>query len=313
VQEILDAIKAHYLNPRTLNQEELNRATLQGLLERLGAGVQVVSTPAPVAAPAPSRFLHEVLEGRVGYARIGTLAKENLAEFDTALDNLGKRASNRSSLTCAPRRRAAISNSRPKCSGVSCQRANSFYDPKKWRPRPPLYRDAGSAVQRHGRCAPDKETSGAPEVIAAALRSQAGSVLIGETSAGQAVEYAEIPLRNNRMLRVAVAEVVPGDNVAIHPGGVTPDLVVELPVEARREIMRRSYEQGLSQFVFEVEHPRMNEASLVAGTNPEIDAMQAQRAAGGKPKPPLLDTVLHVPSISSHAQRLREQARSAAK
>ena len=43
----------------------------------------------------------------------------------------------------------------------------------------------------------------------------------------------------------------------------------------------------------EPERPRFNEAALVAGTNPEIDAMQAaQRLKGDKPKPVLRDQTL---------------------
>ena len=47
----------------------------------------------------------------------------------------------------------------------------------------------------------------------------------------------------------------------------------------------------MSQFVFDPERRRMNEASLVANLNPEIEAMQlAQRDRGKAPQ--LRDTVL---------------------
>ncbi|MEI8342610.1 MAG: S41 family peptidase, partial [Verrucomicrobiota bacterium] len=138
----------------------------------------------------------------------------------------------------------------------------------------------------------DRETAGAQEVIAALLRSQAGALVIGETTRGQAVEYVDLPLHDGKMLRVAEAlAILPGSN-PIFPEGVKPDLVVRLSAADKNEIMKQSLDKGISQFVFETERPKMNEAALVAGINPEIDAIEA--AQGKKPdaKPALRDTVL---------------------
>ena len=48
----------------------------------------------------------------------------------------------------------------------------------------------------------------------------------------------------------------------------------------------------MAPFVFETDRPHLNEAALLAGTNPEIEAIQAaqQRRARGE-KPPLHDPV----------------------
>jgi hypothetical protein len=139
----------------------------------------------------------------------------------------------------------------------------------------------------------NKNTSGAAEVIAAVLRMQANALVVGQTTSGRAVEYADLPLRSGKILRVAVSEITLPENTPIFPGGVKPDLAVEASEQTEREVMRLSLQNGVSQFVFDSERPRMNEASLVAGTNPEIDAAQALQQQGkGQAKNQLRDIAL---------------------
>jgi hypothetical protein len=58
---------------------------------------------------------------------------------------------------------------------------------------------------------------------------------------------------------------------------VKPDLPVEMSAVEKRQIFRLSGEKGMSPFVYETERPHLNEAALIAGTNPEIDIPDAQR------------------------------------
>ena len=71
---------------------------------------------------------------------------------------------------------------------------------------------------------------------------------------------------------------------------------MEVPQEITDEVLfAAQQEKEIAQFVTETERARMNEAALVAGTNPETDAaIEAQRkkAAGESAKPPLRDVVL---------------------
>jgi hypothetical protein len=53
----------------------------------------------------------------------------------------------------------------------------------------------------------------------------------------------------------------------------------------RDQIFRESKEKGVSQFVFDPERRRMNEASLVANLNPEIEAISAAQRDRGKGAP----------------------------
>jgi hypothetical protein len=48
----------------------------------------------------------------------------------------------------------------------------------------------------------------------------------------------------------------------------------------------------MAPFVFEAERPHLNEAALLAGTNPELDAAEVQRHIRGREKLPTRDPVV---------------------
>ena len=54
----------------------------------------------------------------------------------------------------------------------------------------------------------DGETAGATETLAAVLRSFDKAILIGQTTAGRAVNYVDRPLPSGHILRIAVAQAI---------------------------------------------------------------------------------------------------------
>ena len=123
----------------------------------------------------------------------------------------------------------------------------------------------------------DGETSGPAEAMAAALKAHGQALLIGQPSAGRAVEYSDFPLSSGKILRIAVGEVIGPNGQSLFPGGVKPDLPVELSSAQKHQIFALSMQRGLTTFVFEPERPHFNEAALIAGTNPELDIRQQRR------------------------------------
>ena len=102
-----------------------------------------------------------------------------------------------------------------------------------------------------------------------------------------------MPLPSGQRLRIAVAEVALPENVSVFPGGVKPDVPVDVPQTTTAAVLKAALDGGVAPLVVETERARMNEAALVAGTNPELDAVQAAaRAKGEKPKTALRDAVL---------------------
>jgi hypothetical protein len=108
------------------------------------------------------------------------------------------------------------------------------------------------------------------------------------------VEYSDLPLPGGKILRVAVAEAVSPEGRSLFADGIKPDLPVEMPTIDKRQIFQLSAEKGMGPFIYETERPHMNEAALLAGTNPEVEAWggaQLHRGRGSE-KPPAHDPVL---------------------
>jgi hypothetical protein len=106
------------------------------------------------------------------------------------------------------------------------------------------------------------------------------------------VEYSDLSLPSGKVLRVAVAEAVLPEGKSLFPDGIKPDLPVAMSVSEKRQIFQLSAEKGMAPFVYETERPHLNEAALLAGTNPEVDAAEALRRNRGREKQPARDPVL---------------------
>jgi hypothetical protein len=291
VEQALAIIQRRYLDPRQVTGPELNRATLDGLLMRLKGGVILVSSPTPSPTPAP--FYREILDGHIGYLRPSDLSQSQLQELDTTLRSFaGKNVD------------AIILDLRatPQSSdyAMAAEFASRFV--AKGKPLFSLARPASTPAREFSSkqdplysgltiVLVDKETSGAAEVLAGAIRLQHRAIAIGETTAGGGIEYAEETLRSGKLLRIAVAEAILPDQRPCFPKGLEPDLEIAFPADQKRQIFQESLTKGMAAYIFESDHPHLNEAALLAGTNPELDAIPARRSRPGE-KPPLHDPVV---------------------
>ncbi len=133
----------------------------------------------------------------------------------------------------------------------------------------------------------DSDTQGPAEVLAATLRDNAKAMLVGAPTAGAAVEFTDFPLGGGRSVRVAVSQASTPKSGGLFTKGVSPDIVVRLDRETRDKIFDQAGKEGVGRFAFDVDPPRLNEAALVANTNPEIGEESRDKAG-----PTLRDTVL---------------------
>jgi|GEM_PF-150112 len=311
-RQALDLIRANYLNAGALSEDALNRATLQGLLERLGPGIAIEGEV--VSNPAEEPLRAEILDDRVGYVRLGSLSKDRLAEFEAALGNFVEKkigavildlrstpANNDFALAAdlirkfTPKGKMLFAVRRPNAKQE--QIFTSSADPA-------FHGVVVTVVNRN--------TAGAGEVIAAVLRVVCNALVVGEPTAGEAAEFSTASLRGGRLLRVAVGEVkLPGE-LNIFPKGLKPDVTVEVSPQREAQALRLGLERGVSGLVFERERARRNEAALVAGIDPELDeALAAQKRGDERNARPVSDPALQraVDLVTTITIFSREQAK----
>lgn len=320
LQAAINDLKANYFKPDQLGETDLKRALLAGILSRLNPGAFIRTTGTDSAQPAEAPFKAETLKtsGKsISYFRLGSLNKANLEQLDLALKG-GATEPNPASILDL--RATPESNDFELAAEVLrrfCPKGSPLFSIKKpglsskeeegpsgsdHRPSGSDNRPSGSDREIISAQEPvfqgplmvlvDGENAGAPEIIAASLRLNTKAIIIGGKTKGEGVEFADFSLGGNKTLRIAVAEVVLREGPAIYPQGVTPDILVEAPLELQHKVLDKALEKGVSGLVFETERPRMNEASLVAGTNPELDALQIAQKASAEKESPLHDLVL---------------------
>jgi hypothetical protein len=296
LQALITLLKANFTNPDAITDTELNRATVEGLLVRLPRGITLLAGKESVPAATPSGFYSELINGRTGYVRLGTLNNANLQALDKALSGFAAKKVNdlivdlRASSTATDFTLAAEFAKRfsPKGKPIfTLRKPTGRQDRVFSSDREPTFRGLIMVLA-------DGDTSGAAEPIAAALRIYNRALVIGQPTAGRAAEYSDLPLPSGKGLRVAVAEMVSPEGRSLFPEGVKPDLPVEMSLSEKRQIFQSSSEKGMGPFIYETGRPHMSEAALLAGTNPELEAAEAAQQRRGRPpeKPPPHDPVL---------------------
>jgi hypothetical protein len=294
IQAAIALFKSNFTNQNAITETEFNRASLQGLLVRYSRGLVLLpgSESAPPQTGAP--FYSEIFEGHIGYLRLGGLNSANLKAMDKKLEEFGSKKID-----------ALVVDLREENAGsdfaVAAEFAKRFCPKGKllFTLRKPAARqdrafnsDRDPALRALMTVLTDSDTSGAPEAVAATLRMYDKALIIGQPTAGRAVEYSDLPLPSGKVFRVATAEAVLPDGKLLFPDGLKPDLPVEMSRAEKRQLFQLSADKGMAPFVYETERPHLNEAALIAGTNPELDSTDGQRRNRAREKQPAHDPVL---------------------
>jgi Peptidase family S41 len=293
VEKALQTFKEGFFDGSKVDEREMKRATLEGVVRRLSPGAAIVSASTKSAPHTEIPFLVEILDSHIAYFRLGALTKDTLAQFDAALASFSDKDIDAVILDVRGLPDGGDYETAAEFARRFCPKGKMLFSIQK--PSAKQERiftsNQDPAFQGVVVLLTDFETSGAAEALAGTLRLNAGAMIIGSDTTGEAVEFAEAPIGGNAVLRVAVAQVILPNSGPIFPDGLKPDVSISLPREVRDQIFRESKEKGVSQFVFDPERRRMNEASLVANLNPEIEAMQVAQRDRGK-APQVRDTVL---------------------
>jgi carboxyl-terminal processing protease len=296
LQAFITLLKSNFTDSDAITDTELSRATVEGLLVRLPRGIMLLPGKENPPAAAPNVFYNEIIAGQIGYLRLGSLNNANLQALDKSLSTFAGKKVNalivdlRSSQATDDLALGAEFAKRfcPKGKAIfTLRKPGGRQDRGFSSDRDPAFRGMVMVLA-------DGDTVGAAEAIAAALRFYDKALVIGQPTAGRAAEYSDLPLPNGKILRLAVAEMISPEGRSLFPEGVKPDLPVEMALADKRQIFQLSSEKGMSPFIYEAGRPHMNEAALLAGTNPEVEAAEAaqQRRGHAPEKSPPHDPVV---------------------
>ncbi len=299
MQEAFRLLTKDYIHHDKLDDLEVNRSALQGLLNRLDFGAMLLTEKSRSERNSPFAFHHARINPAIGYIRFGRYVEDELEKLDAALSEFNA-ADGPAHLILdlrSPQPLAEFSIASRILSRFRSPNELLFKIRRPGNDRPSLF--VSSAVPTSWRkdtvLLVDGETGNVGEIIAAVLKRETGCLILGEKTPGLAVEYRDVPVGEDRILRYAIAEVVLEDDSSIFQKGITPDIVTLTPAKTKHEIYRASADgTALASFLYQKQRPRMNEAALVAGTDPEIDyyLLLSQRKPTPWDEPPLQDRVL---------------------
>ncbi len=299
LQEAFRLLTKDYIHYDRLDSLEVNRAALQGMLTRLDFGAMLLTEKSRSEQNSPFDFHHTPINSEIAYLRFGRYNEAELEKLDTAIRefNEEKRISHLILDLRSPQAQAEFS--------IAAQILGRFRPPNELlfkirRPgndRPSLFisSSASTSWERQLVLLVDQETGNVGEIIATVLKRETGCLVIGEQTQGLAVEYRDVPVGEDRILRYAVAEVVLEDDTSIFREGISPDIVAVTVPKTKYDIYKAVADgTPLTDFLFQKQRPRMNEAALVAGTDPEIDyyLLLSQKKATPWDVPPLQDKSL---------------------
>lgn len=276
LQEAFRLLTKDYIQHESLDSLEINRSALQGLLDRLDFGAMLLTEKGRESRNSPFQFLHTQIGDSIGYVRFGRFDQEGVEDLDAAIAEFRGEEEIKALIIDlrSPQAQADFA--------IASQILSRFRPPNELlfkirRPgndRPTLFVSQAAELnwQKGIILLVDQETGNVGEIIAAVLKRETDCLIIGEKTPGLTVEYRDVAIDEDRILRYAIAEVVLEDNTSIFQKGIEPDIFTPTPHEAKQLIYRETQNgEPLATFLFQKQRPRMNEAALVAGTDPEID------------------------------------------
>lgn len=281
IQTAFRVLQREYIRSGDLTFDELNRAALQGLLERLQFGAELLPRKDD-SRPADSGGVQAaILSPRIALLRPKAF---NKAEVTAIERHLTKFAQDQVKFLILDLRAPAPPGNFADAAGL----LNLFVPANEVLFKTRQMTDSSTEVLRSDReplwkasvlVLIDAQTCNVGETVAAVLRQRKQAVLIGAATRGAAVRYETIPVDAHWMLRFARSEVLLADDSSIFQKGLRPDFPVELDPELKLKLFDPDGKTSPEATIRDLPRPRFNEAALVAGTNPELDAY-IRRSAG---------------------------------
>jgi len=285
LQRVIEQLRSSYVDSSALTNQEINQAAVEGLLSRLGPGASL-QTKTQTAQPVPNRpFKSDLIQTQFGYLRLGSFTQNGLPQLDETLNNFRSRGITGLILDLRTMQPASDFQLAADILSRFVPKGNVLFN---------LVEPKGGAAQAFTSSADpafagplavlvSQDNAGTAEAIAGTLRKQLHALIIGQKTSGRAVEYEHYSIGDNLVLTVATKELVIPGAPLIFPNGLTPDITVPFSKQQLDAVLALADQNGVSDYIFDEERPHTNEAALVAGKNPDLDAYEADHS-NGKPK-----------------------------
>jgi hypothetical protein len=237
-KEVYDLIRS---NLAGINEADLDRTAARALAGALSPKVTLVTNGAASSGPEKrlvsksSRF-----EGEIGYVRIGRV-EEGLAQaVREVCDKL--QASNKLNGVVLDLRYAGGNDY-----AAAVAVADAFVTKEQplldWGNGTVRSKEKETSLGLPAAILVNRQTAGAAEALAAVMRETGAGLLLGSSTAGQAMIAKEFPLNNGDRLRIATTPIRLGDGSALSAQGVKPDISVEVSPENERTYYEDAYHE----------------------------------------------------------------------
>ena len=284
LQSAFQILRRDYIRRDDLTFEELNRGALQGVLERLNYGAELIDTKKPIAPANP--YVHaEFLAADTAYLRPETFAEGEAALFVTELGRLTEQKAKHLILDLRATKEPGLFEEAALMLQCFVPAGEVLFKMKQMgRDEAELYVSKGEPLWL-GEVVVliDDSTNNAAECLGGALRQRGRALLIGAKTHGAAVRYAETKLDDKITLRYASAEMLLPDGGSLFRVGLQPAHPVISTKAEKDKVFAGSRGKSMKPFVLDKVRPRFNERALVAIKNPEMD--DYVRRSNGQPLP----------------------------
>jgi hypothetical protein len=282
IQSAFQILRSDYIRSTELDFNELNRAAMQGLLQRLDLGAELLTKVEAQRPAMKSGVLAELLTPEVAYLRPLAFTESEPALFETKLREF--RDSGITQLILDLRSAAAPGEFLTAATMLECfipEGEVMFKLKQVGREDAQLFISHRASLWTHPMLVlVDEETGNLGETIAAALHQRKQAILIGTATRGASVQYESLPLDDQWILRFARAEMLLPDDRSLFKKGLQPDHPISLPSRTKRLLFDHAESQpSAKDSAFDKPKPRYNESALVAGKHPELDDY-IRRSAG---------------------------------
>jgi C-terminal processing protease CtpA/Prc len=217
----------------------LNRAAVQGLVTALNPKVSLATGQPPSGREAAEALgLARMFEDSIAYLRIVNVREDLAADLSSALRQFTATNQLKGLILDLRYARGTDYAAAVAVADLFVTKAHPLLD---WGNGLVSSRDKTNALEIPAAVLVNRETAGAAEALAAMLRAAGSGLILGGTTAGQALVTKGFPLKSGGELRIATGPVKLGDGTALSTAGTRPDIEVAVNAEDEREYYADAY------------------------------------------------------------------------